>query len=189
MNHPRSMFNVEIDNSQRSIVIDEGFLRDVVEKTLEAERVVAAQISVAIVDDPTIHELNRQYLSHDYATDVLSFLLECEEINAEVPSEDEPRGSGKRIDGEVIVSAETAVRRAAEFQWTPRQELVLYIVHGLLHLVGYDDQSEAEKSLMRSRERTILTCRHFSVGDGSERGGVAECQSTKTAGETSGGDS
>ncbi len=66
------------------------------------------------------------------------------------------RGAGRRIDGEVLVSAEMAVQMSARFGWSPRDELTLYLVHGLLHLCGYDDLSPAERRLMRQRERTIL---------------------------------
>ena len=98
-------------------------------------------LSIAIVDDPTIHGLNRQYLNHDYPTDVLSFLLERDE------------GS---LEGEVIVSSDTAARRAAEFGWSAADELLLYVIHGTLHLVGYDDQTETARGEMRAAERRIL---------------------------------
>lgn len=100
-----------------------------------------ATLSIAIVDDPTIHALNRQYLDHDYPTDVLSFLLE--------------RNEGS-LEGEVIVSRDTAARRAAEFGWSAADELLLYVIHGTLHLVGYDDQTEAAREKMRAAERRIL---------------------------------
>lgn len=152
-------YRVEIANSQAGVEIDEGFLREVVSRTLAEEGVVRADISVAIVDDPTIHDLNRRHLAHDEPTDVLSFLLSGD---AGEPGADQRgsasgcRGAGKSLEGEVIASAETALRRAPDFAWSPHDELVLYIVHGLLHLAGYDDLTPAEKRLMRRRERAIL---------------------------------
>jgi probable rRNA maturation factor len=101
-----------------------------------------ANLSIAIVDDPTIHRLNRQYLKHDYPTDVLSFLLDRDE-----------RG----LEGEVIVSVDTAARRAAEFGWSTADELLLYVIHGTLHLVGYDDQTESAREKMRAAERRMLS--------------------------------
>ena len=100
-----------------------------------------ATLSIAIVDDPTIHGLNRQYLEHDYPTDVLSFLLERD---------------ADSLEGEVIVSLDTAARRAAEFGWSAADELLLYVIHGTLHLVGYDDQAEAARGEMRAAERRVL---------------------------------
>ncbi len=67
-----------------------------------------------------------------------------------------PCGAGRCIDGEVLVSAEMAVQMAARFGWSSRDELTLYLVHGLLHLCGYDDLSPTERRLMRQREREIL---------------------------------
>lgn len=159
-------YRIEIANSQECIEIDEAFLLEVASRTLAEEGVIAAEISLAIVDDPTIHDLNRRHLAHDEPTDVLSFLL----ASGDPPSATTDsrgasrsglrsagcRGAGKILEGEVIASAETAARRAPDFAWSPHDELVLYTVHGLLHLAGYDDLTPAEKRLMRRRERAIL---------------------------------
>ena len=83
-----------------------------------------ATISVAVVDDDAISELNGEFLGHQGPTDVLSFVLEQGE---------------DFLDGEVVVSAETAQRAAAEFGWSAAEELLLYVIHGALHLAGYDD--------------------------------------------------
>ena len=99
--------------------------------------------------------MNRQYLEHDYGTDVLSFLLECDP--EPTPDEEVPRGRGKRIEGEIIVSAEMAKQSAADFSWSPWEEFVLYVVHGLLHLAGYDDLSDSEREIMQSREQQMLS--------------------------------
>jgi probable rRNA maturation factor len=113
-----------------------------VRHVLEAEGWQDAEVSLAVVDDPTIHELNRRYLGHDYPTDVLSFLL----------SDD----GARRLEGEVVVSADTAARSAEQFGWTAGDELLLYVIHGTLHLAGYDDQSPDDLARMRDRERTHL---------------------------------
>lgn len=139
------MFEIEIHNAQDHLPVDEAYLQEVACRTLAEERVASAVISIAVVDNAAIRELNRTYLDHDYETDVLSFLLESE-----------PTDSGPRIEGEVVVSAEMALHSAAEFDWTPGDELVLYLVHGLLHLTGYDDQNPAARQRMRDRERAIL---------------------------------
>lgn len=153
-------YEIEITNTQDYLDVDETALRRVAERTLAEERVAEARLSVGLVGNSAIRELNRRYLGHDWDTDVLSFLLECEGGPGKTPAREPPRGAGKRIEGEVIVSAEMARGRAAEFHWSPRDELILYLVHGLLHLAGYDDRSERERCVMRSREREILNrCR------------------------------
>lgn len=151
------MYEIEITDSQSYVELDEDFLREVVERTLAEEQVAAAEISVAIVDNPTIHRLNREYLQHDYETDVLSFVLEEENGQEFAPGAPGPRGTGKRIEGEVILSAQMAAQQAPQFLWSPQDEAVLYLVHGLLHLVGYDDLTEVEQRAMREREGAILS--------------------------------
>src|SRR5208283_1228275 len=98
------------------------------------------RISVAVVDDETIARLNWQYLRHRGAADVLSFLL------------DQSDG----LEGEVVVGAETALRSAPQYGWPPHDELLLYVIHGTLHLVGHDDANAALRAEMRKKESDIL---------------------------------
>ncbi|MFN9436442.1 MAG: rRNA maturation RNase YbeY [Planctomycetota bacterium] len=101
----------------------------------------SGQISIAILDDERIQEINRQYLQHDYPTDVISFNL----------SDDE-----NILEGEVIVSWQTAKRVAQENGWTTSQEMLLYIIHGMLHIVGLDDATPAQSKRMRQKERHYM---------------------------------
>ena len=134
-------FVIDVANRQTVLEVDQLQIVQAVRMILRDAALKRAEISVAVVDDTTIHALNRQYLEHDCATDVLSFVLE--------------RG-GDLLEGEVIVSAETAASRAPEFGWPPGEELLLYVIHGTLHLVGYDDGSSDDRATMRSRERDCL---------------------------------
>ena len=135
------MFNIEINDQQSRLAIDAERLSHMVETILAEEGVEAATINIAVVDDPTIHDLNRRFLEHDEPTDVLSFILDDEEGG---------------LEGDVIVSADTAARSAEQFGWSADDELLLYVVHGLLHLVGYDDLDPASQAEMRGRERYFL---------------------------------
>jgi probable rRNA maturation factor len=101
----------------------------------------SAAISLAVVDDDTIHELNQRHLEHDWPTDVLSFVLE---------------DNGDHLDGEVILSADTAAAAAEELGNSAAQEQLLYVIHGTLHLVGYDDKSDADAREMRAAEARYL---------------------------------
>ena len=151
-------YDISLNNTQHKLPVNEQRLREVARRTLAEEQVAEARISIAVVDDETMRRLNRQYLAHDYATDVLSFLLESEAPSGSDPGRSEPpRGNGKRLEGEVILSVETAERAAVEFRWTSDDEIVLYLVHGLLHLMGYEDETTQERSLMRARETAILS--------------------------------
>jgi probable rRNA maturation factor len=102
------------------------------------------QVSIAIVDDPTIHALNREHLDHDWPTDVISFVFE---------SDDETG----RVEGEIIASVDTAARLAPAAGWRAEDELLLYVVHGLLHLAGLDDIEPEDQAEMRAAERDCLT--------------------------------
>lgn len=149
------MHRIDVVNRQSVLRVNTRRLRDAVRRTLEAEGVVEAEVSVAVVGDAEMQELNRTHLQHDYPTDVLSFLLDAEYGPRRRDVAGNP-AAPRRIDGEVIVSAETARRRAAEFGWRPGWELLLYVVHGTLHLCGHDDQSPSQRRGMRRRERAIL---------------------------------
>lgn len=116
-------------------------LREAVEGVLDEAGFMAARISVALVDDATIHRLNREYLSHDFPTDVLTFPLSDE---------------GGLLEGEIVVSVDTAAATAAQLDWPADNELLLYVIHGALHLVGYDDQDAESLAAMRAAERRRL---------------------------------
>jgi len=111
--------------------------------------------SVSIVDDPTIHALNRDELGHDWPTDVISFLFERVE-----------REDGAHVDGELVASADTARRLSELAGWEPQDELLLYVIHGLLHVAGLDDIEPADQVLMRQAEQDCLIA--LQVPGGSE---------------------
>jgi probable rRNA maturation factor len=148
---------IDVVNQQKNLRIAPTRIRLVARQTLAAEMVENATISVALVDNRTIHLLNRRHLNHDYETDVLSFLFESEAGDpVKLPKNSSVAGPDRYIDGEIVISAEMAVHSAVRVGWSASKELELYLVHGLLHLCGYDDQTDAQRRLMRRRERSIL---------------------------------
>ena len=148
---------IEIANRQTDIAISTPHLEEVSRFVLKDEQVTGAEISLAIVDSESMQTLNREHLDHDYDTDVLSFLLEC--VASSSGENPDRRGFGKFVEGEVIACAGMAARTAGQFGWSPQTELELYVVHGLLHILGYDDLSPEEQLLMRQRESEIML--HF----------------------------
>jgi len=118
-----------------------------VQRVLHAENRTDAAISIALVDNVTIRALNRKHLGHDWPTDVISFPLSAP---------DEPI-----LAGELVISAEMAAATAHEMRVAPADELALYVVHGLLHLCGYDDRSQPDVRRMRDRENQILLSEGF----------------------------
>ncbi len=150
------MYEIHLTNNQQLLPIDQSVISEVVTGTLKAEAVAGAEIVVALVDDEAIHSVNREHLQHDFPTDVISFLYDSNDKDEPTPPNNIQRGAGLWIDGELIISTETAIREARNYEWNPLDELRLYLVHGLLHLCGYDDQSDSEQAMMRSREREVL---------------------------------
>jgi probable rRNA maturation factor len=136
---PHSQVRVDVAN-QSGATINERRLAAAVQLAFADAACSIATVSVAIVDDSTIHRLNRQFLEHDYATDVLSFVLQERPI----------------LEGEIIASSDAAERAAAEAGWSAQDELLLYVVHGSLHLVGHRDQCDDDAAAMRAAERSIL---------------------------------
>ncbi len=131
---------IEIANQQPHLPVQRRLLRRAVRRVLRAAGVRKARISVAVVDDETTARLNWQFLRHRGPADVLSFVL------------DESDG----LEGEVIAGAQVALRSAPRYGWPPHDELLLYIIHGTLHLVGHDDTSPSLRAEMRKRETEIL---------------------------------
>lgn len=156
------MYEIHLTNNQQLLPIDQSVITEVVTGTLKTEAVASAEIVIALVDDETIHTVNREHLQHDFPTDVISFLYDSNNQNERTTPEDTPRGAGLWIDGELVISTETAIREARNYEWNPIDELRLYLVHGLLHLCGYDDQSDSARRIMRSRERDVLALWNLS---------------------------
>ena len=129
---------------QQNAEFDADPLIAVIRMIADDHEVSRAEISVAIVDDPTIRNLNQQYLQHDYETDVISFVLDW----------DEDTGS---LLGQLIVSTDTAATLANDVGSTMQEELLLYVIHGMLHLVGYDDKQPAAAIEMRAAEKEYLS--------------------------------
>ena len=99
------------------------------------------EIRFIFVDDDHIQNLNQKYLSHDSPTDVISFALES---------------NGNLLDGEVYISVERASEQAQEYQTDLEGEISRLAIHGTLHLLGYDDDTENGRREMREKEDTYL---------------------------------
>ncbi len=151
-------YEIDIGNSQTAISVDIAQLRRDLCRALEHELVASAVLSVSVVDNSRIHELNRRHLQHDFPTDVISFPLDWFSETADSPASGPTgRSAGAGIEGEIVISAEFAAESAVRCGWPVQCELTLYAVHGMLHICGYDDLSPDEKAVMRAREISILS--------------------------------
>ena len=133
---------------------DEGDLRAVVAHALAAEEVNReVAVDVVVVDDATIHDLNRRFLDHDEPTDVITFTLDGD-------NGDDGGGGfvtpGPRQLGEIYISCEHAAEQSAEWGNTPEAEVRFLAVHGVLHLLGWDDATAEDRERMLARQEAIL---------------------------------
>ncbi|MFO7153473.1 MAG: rRNA maturation RNase YbeY [Caldicoprobacter oshimai] len=157
---------VDINNSQDKIEVApeiERLIESCVSETLKMEGVdIPVEVSVLLVDDQQIHQLNRQYRGVDAPTDVLSFpMLEFEDggqgsrdlqavLNA-------ARHDGQAVVlGDIVLSVERAQRQAQEYGHSFFREVGYLIVHGMLHLLGYDHEQEQQRLRMRQKEEKVM---------------------------------
>jgi probable rRNA maturation factor len=132
---------VEVVNRQKAVRVAPAWLGRIARKAIAALEIEAAEITVAIVDDAGIADLHARWLGLPDPTDVLTFDLS---------------GCDGDFAGDIVVSAETAARVAREVGWQPREELAYYVVHGLLHLAGFDDGTPGERRRMRRKEQDVM---------------------------------
>lgn len=157
---PTSTHDIEVSD-QQSLSVDPTALIHVAELIFADFGYEKSELSIALVDDQEIRRLNKQYLNHDYATDVISFVFESSE---------------SMIVGQLIVSTETAARLAQQIGAAMEHELMLYVIHGTLHLVGLDDADEPSAEKMRAAEADYLG--RFGIAHVWETGlGLSEEQS------------
>jgi probable rRNA maturation factor len=144
---PRSTVAVEVSDRQKRLRVSSRGLVRLVRRALAVEGIEQAEIGVVLVDDRRIAAVHRRWLGVPGPTDVITFDLSA--------ATGGPPGAAV-LAGDIVVSTETACRMARVVGWTPRQELAYYIVHGVLHLTGYDDHDPADRRAMRTRERAVM---------------------------------
>ena len=147
---------VRVRNVQRAVPVREllagRLLHRVVREVLRGEPSLAGsrvEVSVALVDDRAIAELNRRYRGKEGPTDVLSFPMDAP---GAAPA---PDGQPVLL-GEIVISVPRALEQAERYGHSPRRELAYLAVHGCLHLLGYDHHDPASRQVMRAREETAL---------------------------------
>jgi probable rRNA maturation factor len=133
---------------------DEGWVKKVVGQVLKAEGVPPPyEVSLVFTDSETVQRLNRDYRGVDEPTDVLAFYM-LPQKGADSSFALPPDGVTRL--GEVIISYPQAVAQAKEQGHSPERELILLVIHGILHLLGYDHEEPEEEKKMRKREKELL---------------------------------
>ena len=140
------MFNIEITFQKTIRDVDALWIRRVITETLLLEKKRNLSLSILLTDNKNIRKINKRFLKHDYATDVISFWYD-----AGVSSKSE-----RDFLGELVVSWEMAREFAKKLEISFKEELARYLIHGTLHLLGYDDKQKKDKNRMHRRQEFIL---------------------------------
>lgn len=138
-------------------IVDRPFLESVLEAALSGRKIEGPlSVGMVITDDEGIKQLNLRYRGLDAATDVLSFPLQ--EYDApEMRRVGFPQPPGEPLPlGDIVVSYEKAVEQARSFGHSLERELGFLVVHGVMHLLGYDHEDPSEAQRMRQEEETVL---------------------------------
>ena len=140
---------VAVQDSQHLVPIRRAKVRRIAEKTLNHFRVGReACLNILFLDDFHMSELHRRFLGKRGPTDVLAFSMQ----------EGKPLKGDAFLLGDIAISTETALRHARRFRSTVEEELQLYVIHGILHLLGYEDHGVARLKMRRKEKELLKSC-------------------------------
>ena len=137
--------NIEIQNSQDDLPLQDEFIRNLVREVFKFLKISTDQLNLHFVDERTLTNMHEEYFDDPTPTDCITFPIDPPGISkSETP----------QILGEIFLSPIAALEFSPD---SPYEELSLYIVHGILHLIGFDDIEDNEREIMRSEEIRILS--------------------------------
>ena len=143
--HPK--YEVTFADHQKKVQLNSLKILKITKAILHYESVDQAILSVVFVTHQKIKAFNEEYLKRNYVTDVLAF-----DLSDTVLSKRKTKG----VIGDIIISTDAALKNVSMYQTTLSEELSLYIVHGILHLCGYDDHKSSDIQRMRKKEKKIV---------------------------------
>jgi rRNA maturation RNase YbeY len=134
------MKNIDIEiHSKPSLT--KTVVKTIVNEVSKIKQCKFSYLEISFVSKDIIHEINKEHLNHDFPTDIITFEYENSEAG---------------IDGELIICSEIAAENAEIFEVSVESELLRLVVHGILHLIGYDDTTEDKKIIMKSEEDHLV---------------------------------
>jgi len=143
------MRELQVRNRQRDQALDVKFVRELTRALLEEELGLASyELGINFVSAKRMAEINQEFLKHEGSTDVITFDYREGYWDAGERS--------KELAGEIYISVRDARRQAREFKTRWEEEIVRYVVHGILHLRGYDDLAPAKRKVMKREENRLL---------------------------------
>jgi probable rRNA maturation factor len=134
---------VSIDSKVRGFRVPRKKINELIAFVESAEKASFAEIDIAIVNDEQMATINQQFLNHEGTTDVITFDLSNEMLE-------------NGVCGEIVICCDAAAREADERKITTQRELLLYVTHGLLHLLDYDDTKPKPRTRMHARQEELL---------------------------------
>ncbi len=135
------MKNIDVEiHSQPSLT--KTLVKSIVSEVSKIKECKFSYLEISFVTKDIIHEINKEHLHHDYPTDIITFEYD--------------RSEDGIIDGELIICSEVAAENAEEFGVTVESELLRLIVHGILHLIGFDDTDEEKQKVMKNEEDKLV---------------------------------
>ncbi|MBU1044341.1 MAG: rRNA maturation RNase YbeY [Candidatus Omnitrophica bacterium] len=140
------MNKINIKNLQKKIKINSRKLKTLANNVLKSQGIVSGELSVALADDPQIRDLHKRYLNKNTATDVLAFRMADGEFGKINP----------QILGDVILSVETAQTQAMKLNLSIESEINLYLIHGILHLLGFSDKTKSGYAQMKKMQEELM---------------------------------
>ena len=142
---------IVFENLQKKVALNPPQILKIVKTILRHEGVDRASLSIVFVSRQRIKALNKKFLGRGYATDVLAF-----DLSDEMLSKSKTRRKPKIILGDIIISTDALLKNARTYKTGPSEELALYVIHGILHLLGFDDHKTRDVQRMRRKEQQLL---------------------------------
>lgn len=149
--HPPSLPVLIIANRQRRKKINTRLLRQIVTALLDELEIAEAELGLHLVAAPEMARVNETFLNHEGSTDVITF------DHSELQT---PNAERRTVYGELFICVDDAIAQAREFRTTWQSEVIRYLVHGVLHLLGHDDHAAAARRKMKREENRLL--RHLA---------------------------
>ncbi len=131
---------ITVKNLQKKLLISPVKIKKLILKVLKGEGIKeSGYINICFADDPLIKKFNLKFLKTNSSTDVLAFNLNNNLEN-------------KILLADIMISTDTAIKNSRKFNTKPEYELMLYVTHGILHILGYDDRDKTQRKQMRKKE-------------------------------------
>jgi probable rRNA maturation factor len=137
-----SNYRINIENIYPALKVKKRQIKDIAQTVLSKEGISEAEINIILVDDNYIIRLNHEFLNKEKTTDVISFNL--------------TDNRDRQLVGEIYANVEQIIRQAGDYHVPFNKELSRIIIHGLLHLIGFDDHTDEEKQIMTEKEDHYL---------------------------------